>query len=997
MKLLAIVEDRLKDVLGKMLECGIDFRSAWDEVDCARMREYGFVLVSGCIVEKSNLSLWGVASAIRYFGVAAAFVDVSFDAGNTLARIYPQIKVVSWSGNSSQLLLQLRTCAPVLFRECAAFMNSTSSAIANAWRFEENAEKNPRITSLGSIPNRDPVQPLGNAVRTVSISGDMSLGARPSQQPAQGSFSAMRQISHSLGDAVKRAVPSSLGAISSIPLGVSSVRASEKIQKTISQERGGTSTSFKKEGFGSGRVVPNFDFAVSDISSISAISGISDISGEDEMMALEKAIAHENGGVKKNENDVKSVLGPVIQESDIAAAEKEDSIVSAISALSDPQMYSENHAISGFPSGFSGLGSSSNGANDKSASPHDASSHRGESTLVIRRSMREVTSGGIEFGTLIRVIHTLCQLKQTGTLDAQNDTRSIKIEFRQGKVSTTIAPALIMSALNWTVGEYSFNSSQMLSYNAKPLDAYRMIAQVVLEQLPLNPILRALESEFNSYIALTSSFHPENEALGGVQWWKQCDGTMQLSDLMMAHAADMEHISRSIYRAWLCDEVCFLKTSTEKRVRVEYETSRIRVSEMEAVKSEMNNTIDAADSSHLNSIRIELQKVRESFDKEDGYTILGLKPGCGTKALDDAYYAWVNRYHTDRFVRFKEPSFIKTANELLMLMNATYSKLVKMERNGVAASRVTEEARRKINEASGMPDVSSRLGAARPRIRSIQAYQENAENSPLNSISKELQAIEQARAKVNKRAPIRPASTSSLNEKPAFGVGTPQNGQYLKMSDVLAKKRAQTQEIYGNRRRAQTFGNDMSQRGQAEGRADVSRIPPQNPQIRTWASASVTPDQLFQTAKKKITLGLAQEALVSLNGVLEIEPDNPDYIVYHAYASFLVEPHRREECLEKILNVYREMAAQYPDINAISADEKARFFAPCYFIGKLYIASEKYVEAGEYLKIASKLNASDVDTQRCLRYVAMQCEKQQNELARPKGFFSMFKDRFGKS
>ena len=50
----------------------------------------------------------------------------------------------------------------------------------------------------------------------------------------------------------------------------------------------------------------------------------------------------------------------------------------------------------------------------------------------------------------------------------------------------------------------------------------------------------------------------------------------------------------------------------------------------------------------------------------------------------------------------------------------------------------------------------------------------------------------------------------------------------------------------------------------------------------------------------------------------------------------------------------------------------------------------------EFLKLAAKINPSDIDTQRCIRYIAMQSEKKAQEQQKPKGLFSMFKERFGK-
>ena len=953
MRLLAVVEDSVKDILVQGLECEIDAYTDWQSVDFDRFRGYGHVIVSGKCVEGGTDPYFvrGVASAIRYFALPAVFIDVSFNVGNLLARVYPQIKVVSFSGDREQLLLQLRTCAPALFRQNVAFMGNTGSAMANAWRFEEKSGVGAGLTSLESGPSRAAVPMSGNAIPT----SQRRLSGVKDTRPTLGELNGQRQISKSIDEIMKRSVSSSFGPVSSIPLGMKASSLGGEKRK-LSQEFV-THPSFRKEGLGNGRApehVSEIDFSISDISGISAISGISDISGSEEISALEKALS--NVTSQKGDHLARSASGPVLTD---------NKSVSPVSSRSGRALRSDA---------------------SRSVNPED---ERAASTLVVHRTLSEVTSGAVEFGTLIRVVHTLTQLRQTGTLEAVNDTRVVKLEFRNGKTFSSQSAGLILSALNWTAGDYTFNSSQMLSATAKPLDIYQLVGQAVHEQLPLNPILRALEQEFNSYIALTTSFNPSNHANGVSRWWLRCDGSCQLSEIMMASAAEMESISRDIYQAWLCDELCFLKNATTQRVRVEYDAKPVRAGV--DVRSEMNKTLDSADNSHLNGIRLELQKVRASFDTEDGYTILGLRPGCGMKALDDAYYAWINRYHTDRFVRFKDPSFIKIANELLVLMNSTYTKLAKVERNGVATTRATEEARRRIqqqNDPSGIPNVSSRIGAGRARISTITSYNEKVSNEQLRSISSELRSIEQVRADNHaKRPPIRPASISTLNDGPAFGAGTQQSA-YLKMSDVLARKRAQTQELL-ERRRAQS--RELNDRRAPESRLDAAPAKP-----HTWAAASVTPAQHFQTAKKKLTLGLAQEALTSLQCAVDAEPENQEYQVYHAYASFLVEPHKREECLQRIVKVYEEIKGQYATLRGATPEEKAFLFAPCYFIAKIYIASEKYEEASEFLKLAAKINPSDIDTQRCIRYIAMQSEKKAQEQQKPKGLFSMFKERFGK-
>ena len=61
---------------------------------------------------------------------------------------------------------------------------------------------------------------------------------------------------------------------------------------------------------------------------------------------------------------------------------------------------------------------------------------------------------------------------------------------------------------------------------------------------------------------------------------------------------------------------------------------------------------------------------------------------------------------------------------------------------------------------------------------------------------------------------------------------------------------------------------------------------------------------------------------------------------------------------------------------------------------------QRYSEASENLQIAGKLNPTDIDTQRCIRFVTMQLDKgaapKQEEAAKPKGLFARFKEKLTK-
>ena len=160
-----------------------------------------------------------------------------------------------------------------------------------------------------------------------------------------------------------------------------------------------------------------------------------------------------------------------------------------------------------------------------------------------------------------------------------------------------------------------------------------------------------------------------------------------------------------------------------------------------------------------------------------------------------------------------------------------------------------------------------------------------------------------------------------------------------------------------------------------------------NVQKASRISEQATPEQLFATAQKKLKLGLSYDAFQAIDSAYKLEPDNEIYKVYHAYTSFLINPSNRDEAIEIISVIAHDLR----DRAKFETKIRDKVFAPYYFLGKLYLAAERYDEANEALSFASKLDPSDIDTQRSLRYIAMQIEKRQ--IPEAKGFFARLKDK----
>ena len=708
----------------------------------------------------------------------------------------------------------------------------------------------------------------------------------------------------------RSAMTGSFGPVSSIPLGM---RQSVQTQSPASIAASGT---FRKDGMGPGRVdEEEFDFKLQEISSsgISGISGISDI--------LKAADSDPSGSLSQI-----SGSRPRVSRSGEQHAQARRAINNTTSAAYEPD------------------------------------------TITVSRAIADVQYGTVEFGSLIRIATTMMRLKLTGVMEIQSDTRGLRLEFRRGKPYTTASNQAILSALCWSTGEFNFNASRLLSVNSQPVDLLRLMQSAVREQFPLQPILRILEANHPHFIARSNFFTPVDHAVLTAHLGLY-DGTHTVLDCLKAEPNATEDIAREIYLAYMCDDLCLFDQPVKAPIIIEYEVAEPAVSPESLASSQISDA--ALDNSQINAVRADLMRVRASFDTDDGYKILGLQPGCGVTALDDAYYAWINRYHSDRFVRYNEPSFVKLANELLMLMNSTYSKLAKAERAnsgsriGVGRARLSTINTQRLNNKSGTPKLDSQIPAdkiiQRPHIRTSSAH------------SADSVAVDLAKSNAQRR-----------------NVRTGQ--QVMTMSEMLAKRAAST----------------ATPEPAAPQAAVDSRVNPQiirSPSVRTRATNltpqatsssipanNVTPQQHFATAKKKLTLGLAKDALTALNWALQGEPDNIEFQAHKAYAEFLVDGSVRDTSIETIKKIITEMRQQHFGEN--TPEIREMLFYPYYFVGKLQMAAENYPAAKEALAYAAKLNPSDVDTQRSVRYVDMQIEKQEKEVPKNRGIFAAFKDRF---
>lgn len=915
MKLLCIVDNTLQEILIKGLSgYYFSFSDTWDKARRALLNErFDFVIAEGKYIEHPSdpLMLWGVASQLRYFGVQSVFIDISFQATNTIVKNYPQIKQFSYQGRASELFLQLQTCLPELFANLLEHRQRVDSASANAARY---------------------------AVQQSSSQGPVSASVAPfsdtsGRRKSRSSFEELQRMPDAL-------VGGSYNAVSNIPLGMriatpkSTTLSAQGLQMNQHDKVGNMSAS------------SDFSFNLSDFSSSSGltpISAISDIerallASSDEAVVLS---AKEGAGTAANRSSV--------------------SVVSSFADTHSPASFvvSENESY------------------------------------TVKRSAKDILMGSLDFGALMRILQNITQLKLTGILEIKNELRSIHIEFRNGEASSNSPQHLIMNAMTWTVGDYNFNPGAMLSMHSDPLDIKDLISKTLKEVLPLNPLLRALGFELQKYVVLTDRFDEMLHKTIVFPWWMSCDGRTKLTEIMLGGNVTMDVLARDIYLSWVSDEIIFTDAPFSGEVKIIYEAIRARRSTIDRHGGSNFGKHQDSQSSHVFAVKTELKRIISTFEDSDGYTILGLKQGCGIKALSDAYYAWINRYHTDRFVRFKDESLIQLANKLLVMMNKLYSKLSKTERLNTSSLRPLNSSlsnpRPKVfDELSAAPE---RIGGTRARVSTLPPNEEFLSDDKLRSVTKGLKSLRedadaQRRSELSnrmggsQRPHIRPPSMVSRQAISAAHSESLDNssnlraqGQAQKMSDILAQRQQSNQE------------NAAIHRPSAPATTPV----PSAIRSSTENRVAITPEQYFQTGRKKLLLGLNDDALEAFTNAIKGDPENMDYASHHAYAQFLLDPQTKETALHTL----KEHIQKTKDNLKLEDSEVglSRLFSLFYFVGKITLALEDYAQAQEYLKQASKLRPADVDTQRSLRFAAMQLSKADHQSSN-KNFFAKLKDRF---
>ncbi len=762
-----------------------------------------------------------------------------------------------------------------------------------------------------------------------------------------------------------------IAAVSSMPLGLR--RAGTSSAKNITTDSSGGPRIRASEA----ELNSDLQMIMGDISSSGTISGISSISGmtSSEASAIERALLASSSETNCIADPINPQPQPEFGHRNIQVSE------SAIRQKPFDPLY------------------------DTQSSVHNADE---VGTVVVKRSANDIQFGSIEFGTIMRVIVQIQRLGLTGILEVKNETRTIHIEYKEGKAASSSQLSFLESACLWETGSFTFNPVGMLSRDCTPLDVEDLVTRVVNDQLSLNQILRTLGYEMRHYLLVTDCFDEEQHTHASFQWWKECLGAKRLNDIMGIGNMSMDLLARDIYRAWLCDEVTFTDVVSMEPAQVIYaNTPRVTLHDH---REKSRITLDASNDSHLNTIRTELIKIRDSFENSDGYAILGLKQGCGTKALDDAYYAWINRYHTDRYVRYKDPEIVQLANDLVMMMNNIYPRLSKSERIGMTLQN---------RSVATMPSVSAfesglgnpRIGSTRHRISTLSTNEValNNNNDKLNQVSRELQAIgsnENDRVySSNQRVFIRPSSNSTMSSVPNR-MATPQSEnlrtvQAQKMSDYLAEKRASSSSLNPRSSsqsnligRRPSDSNLRGVRGRGSGIGNAVQGEKDAGGMIRPVQTQTTPLQYFQTGRKKLLLDLIPDAVNAFQLACEGEPDNKEYQINLVYANALNEAEKRADAVLKLREFLPDAQKKYTD----SRDQAAInfIFSIYYFCGKIELILEEFEKAADDFMMANKINPADIDTQRCMRFVQTQIEKIA-ESAKPKSsIFTKLKDQINK-
>ena len=231
------------------------------------------------------------------------------------------------------------------------------------------------------------------------------------------------------------------------------------------------------------------------------------------------------------------------------------------------------------------------------------------------------------------------------------------------------------------------------------------------------------------------------------------------------------------------------------------------------------------------------------------------------------------------------------------------------------------------------------------------------------------------------RVYIRPASNSNNVSVPRH-IRTPRNEQrpVKRMNEMLVDKQGQSQ-----------LRNLKPARSSVPG----DRVSVSNAAIRPIQQVT-TPEQYFQTGRKKLLLDLIPEAIEAFQMAVRGDPQNREYIVNFIYAKALQIPQKRDIALEKLKEFYMEAEHEY----STSPDDKntAQFvFILYYYCGKIELLLDRFEEARDDFTKASKVNPADIDTQRCLRFIQQHLGKKQQVVKPKEGFIHRLKDSLNKN
>ncbi|MGI5828669.1 MAG: tetratricopeptide repeat protein [Bradymonadia bacterium] len=544
---------------------------------------------------------------------------------------------------------------------------------------------------------------------------------------------------------------------------------------------------------------------------------------------------------------------------------------------------------------------------------------------VIHYRLKDCLSGFIEAVKVPRLLMLMSRFKATGVLKLQSQNQTLRLELCDGKLCPTVKDVQVKSALAWADGSFEFDSKAKVAHGTTCVDLEQIVNQGVFSHYPFNVLMLQLGHHMEQYPVQRDQFPLAETVDPSMLWWDHCKGDVKLHDLIKLSGPNIEAVCRDIFFAKISDAIAFSDTPFMGELSIVYDAN--------LGDEEFKPYSRKEESPEEERIYAQLKDLHTQLEAGDIHKVLGVEKACGAKALEEAYYLWIKKYHSDKFAKLQNPKITKLSTDLLMLMNTNYPAVLKREQSAVR-------------------------GAPHSEVKTVAAPQEAKKSLHEDKKSLHEEEMPQKPVTGQYRSSSRISAIYSAVTKPKSSpaAATPKKTNGVSQSDYVA------------------VASPSVARKLSELIAEQNAPPPIDQNL-----ANQSPQALLQLGRKKLDMKQTAEAVSILNYAASLDPESVEIAANAVWSEYLHKDKSGAECITKL----QQLIARH------SGPAKTGFWA-LYYLGNIYFESEQFNEAQLHLESALKINPQHTDAQRLLRLASMRVEKSSEQA---KGFFSRLAER----